>query len=324
MPRRRAPRSLPLVLPLALAVAGCASWPSPAGVDPAVDAAVVARARAAVVGVRAHGERSNGVLVSDEGLVLTVRHGLIDPEPVVELADGGRVRARVAYRDPIWDLAVLALPPRRGGYPTLALADGVRTADPVLVVARQDAYPRTVVRRGLLFMQGINLSSRDSDYGGGWTVENAYVHGAPVRTGHSGSALLDEHGRLLGINVAGSAEADGAVTLALPVASYRPLLARIEREQAGALPHVAGAAGLDLEDPAQRCAWVLDGLERHARHAGVPADQAAQLMAGVRREALSLYLAGDLDAETLVPWSWRQGLAVLGLATTRIDEGALE
>lgn len=143
-----------------------------------------------VVRIGRHGGRGCGVVVA-EGLVATNAHNLRDRTTQVTFADGRSVQARATGIDRDGDLTVLAVD--TGGTPALAWADAApELGDPVFAVA--------AIPGGRRVTAGV-VSSVDRAFRGprGRLVTGAVEHTAPLARGTSGSPVVDESGRVLGI-----------------------------------------------------------------------------------------------------------------------------
>ena len=152
--------------------------------------AVSAAAGPATVSIGRRG-RGAGVVVAQDR-VLTNAHNLRDRTTLVTFADGRAVQGRVVGSDPDHDLVVLDV--GTGDAPALAWSD--RTLEPGDVVFAAARSPRgTRITFGL-------VSGADRSFRGprGRRVKGAIEHSAPLARGSSGGPLLDDLGRLVGIN----------------------------------------------------------------------------------------------------------------------------
>jgi serine protease Do len=159
-----------------------------------------------VVGFGRGWGRGSGVVIAD-GQVLTNAHNLRGGEVTVALAGGAREAGEVAGTDPDLDLAVVAVD--TGGAPPVpwgAEAAGPSIGTPVLALANPGG-------RGLRATLGFVSSERRSFRGPrGRRMEDAIEHTAALPRGSSGGPLVDEEGRLLGLN---TLRLDGGLILAL-------------------------------------------------------------------------------------------------------------
>jgi serine protease Do len=143
-----------------------------------------------VVRIGRHGGRGCGVVVAD-GLVVTNAHNLRDRTTEVTFPDGRAVQGRATGVDRDGDLTVLAVD--TAGTPTLAWSE----ADPELGMA---VYAVAAIPGGRRVTAGA-VSSVDRSFRGprGRLVTGAIEHTAPLARGTSGSPVVDDQGRLVGI-----------------------------------------------------------------------------------------------------------------------------
>lgn len=143
-----------------------------------------------VVRIGRHGGRGCGVVVAD-GLVVTNAHNLRDRTTQVTFPDGRAVQARATGVDPDGDLTVLAVD--TGGSPALAWSD----SEPDLGLP---VYAVAALAGGRRVTAGA-VSSVDRAFRGprGRLVTGAIEHTAPLARGTSGSPVVDDAGRLVGI-----------------------------------------------------------------------------------------------------------------------------
>jgi serine protease DegS len=137
----------------------------------------------------------SGVIVSDEGLVLTSRHIIDGADAIlVRLHDGRTGLAQVIGSDPHTDLAVLRIAIEGLQPVTLGNPDEARVGDVVLAIGNPYGFGHSVSQGiiSALGRYGLRLS----------TYEDFIQTDAAINQGNSGGALIDTQGRLLGINAA--------------------------------------------------------------------------------------------------------------------------
>jgi len=179
----------------------------------------------------------SGVIVSPDGYVLTNNHvvdGATDIE--VTLHDKREFKAKVVGTDARTDIAVLKL--EGSGFPTLAMADSskVDVGDIVLAVGNPFGVGQTVTM-GIVSATGRSGLGIEQ-------VEDFIQTDAPINPGNSGGALVDEEGRLIGINTAivGSSGGNAGIGFAVPVNMARhdmdQIIAhgKVERAYIGVVP----------------------------------------------------------------------------------------
>ena len=162
----------------------------------------------AVIGVTGRaGDRrgsGSGVVIAPDGLALTNSHVVAGRrELVVRTTDGDRLDAEVLGDDPSTDLALLRA--RADGLPFAAL-EGEHPAVPgQLVVALGSPLGlHATVTAGIVSAIGRSLRGRD-----GRLIDDVVQHTAPINPGNSGGPLVDTRGRVLGVNTAIIAMAQG-------------------------------------------------------------------------------------------------------------------
>ncbi|WP_426285240.1 S1C family serine protease [Luteibacter sp. E-22] len=164
----------------------------------------------------------SGVIVSDDGYVLTNNHVIANADDIQLLLYDGRVaKARVVGSDDETDLAVLKVD--AGNLPAIRMTDAdsrPRVGDVVLAIGNPFGIGQTVTM-GIVSAIGrqLNLSS----------LENFIQTDAAINFGNSGGALVNAHGELVGINTSLIGQAVGAegIGFAIPVQSARDVLDQI-------------------------------------------------------------------------------------------------
>ncbi len=144
----------------------------------------------AVVRIGRHGGRGCGVVVAD-GLVATNAHNLRDRTTEVTFADGRAVQARATGVDADGDLTVLAVD--TGGVAAPQWSDD-QPGEGMTV------YAVAAIPGGRRITTG-TVSAVDRSVRGprGRLVTGAIEHTAPLAKGTSGSPVVDDQGRLVGL-----------------------------------------------------------------------------------------------------------------------------
>ena len=147
-------------------------------------------------------------LVDDEGHIVTNAH-VVDGARTVTLRFGRspqRVRARIVGRDRSTDLAVLKVAPREvhGEEPLeLAPPGAAKVGDPVLAVGTPYRL-QSSASAGIVSAVGREIRGLS-----GFSVPDAIQTDAAINPGNSGGPLVDEDGRVVGVNSAGRAAGVG-------------------------------------------------------------------------------------------------------------------
>jgi Do/DeqQ family serine protease len=163
----------------------------------------------------------SGVIIDPSGLVVTNFHVVENATEVkVALADRREFEAEIALRDPRTDLAVLRL---KGGdkFPTLDMgdSDALEVGDFVIAVGDPFGVGQTVTQGIVSALARTQIGA--SDYG--FFIQTD----AAINPGNSGGALLDQDGRLVGINSMIYSRSGGSMGLgfAIPVNMVKGVVA---------------------------------------------------------------------------------------------------
>ncbi len=158
----------------------------------------------------------SGFIISSDGLILTNRH-VVSSETadfVVILNDGREFQGEVLARDPLNDIALIDIDAK--GLPTLSLgdSDAIQIGQTVLAIGNALGEFSNSVTKGIV--SGINRrivagTGVQSD-----VIESAIQTDAAINQGNSGGPLLNEGGRVIGINTAVSRDGQ-SIGFAIPV-----------------------------------------------------------------------------------------------------------
>jgi S1-C subfamily serine protease len=235
-------------------------------------------------GRQAQGSGS-AVAITPDGFLVTSAH-------VVEgvgkgrasLADGRELRFEVVGRDALSDLAVI----RAGGADlepvSLGNADRLRVGQLVVAVGNPMGWLAGSVTAGVVSALGRSFPT--SDGRASRLLENVIQTDAALNPGNSGGALVDGHGRMVGVN---TAVAGIGLGLAVPInATTRRIIAALMRDGRFRRAFIGIAGGSRPLPP--RVARTLD------REAGVEVvqvvDGSPAARAGLRTEDLIIDVDG--------------------------------
>jgi serine protease DegQ len=164
----------------------------------------------------------SGVIVSEQGLILTNEHVIASADEIeVALADGRKLAAKVVGTDPDTDLAVLKVDSENLPSITFAANEKLNVGDVVLAIGNPFGVGQTVT-------QGI-ISALGRNHLGINTYENFIQTDASINPGNSGGALIDAQGNLIGINSAIYSRSGGSMGIgfAIPASIAKQVMEQI-------------------------------------------------------------------------------------------------
>jgi serine protease DegQ len=212
----------------------------------------------------------SGVVVSDEGFILTNEH-VIDgaTEIQIALADGRVFPAKVVGTDADTDLAVLKVDGPKLAPITFGVSEKAEVGDVVLAIGDPFGFGNTVTM-GIISALGRNRLGVNN-------YENFIQTDAAINPGNSGGALVDTQGNLIGINSVIYSQSGGSqgIGFAIPVSMAKNVMEQIIAS--GTVTR--GWIGVDIADVTPDLAESLNLKQaRGAAIAGVqdagPADKA--------------------------------------------------
>ena len=154
----------------------------------------------------------SGVIIGEEGYVLTNNHVIAKAdEIVVALQDGRESLAKVVGTDPETDLAVLKIDLAELPVITLTSSDEASVGDVVLAIGNPFGVGQTVT-------MGI-ISATGRHQLGLTTFEDFIQTDAAINPGNSGGALINAYGNLIGINTAIFSKSGGSQGIGFAIPS---------------------------------------------------------------------------------------------------------
>jgi S1-C subfamily serine protease len=152
----------------------------------------------------AHGGQGSGVLLTPDGYALTNSHVANGRQKLTAVTeDGDRLDAELVGDDPHSDLALVRLAARDLPYAELGDSEALRVGQLVIAMGNPLGF-RSTVSTGV-----VSATGRAMRGVGGRLIENIVQHTAPLNPGNSGGPLVDTRGRVVGINTAIIAMAQG-------------------------------------------------------------------------------------------------------------------
>ena len=148
--------------------------------------------------------QGSGFIISSDGMAITNSHVASGRVKLTAMtSDGDRLDCEVIGDDPSTDLALLRLSGR--DLPHVQLGDSQLLRVGQLVIAMGSPLGlQSTVSTGVV--SGVGRSMRAAD---GRLIDNIIQHAAPINPGNSGGPLVDSRGRVVGVNTAIIALAQG-------------------------------------------------------------------------------------------------------------------
>ncbi len=167
------------------------------------------------------GGAGTGVIISDDGLVLTNAHVVNATGGItLTLADGTEVQAELVGSMPDDDVALVQIvnPPADLRAATLGSSDALAVGDAVVAIGNAlNLGGRPTVTTGILSAKDRTIQAPNL------TLRNLLQTDAAINPGNSGGPLLNAAGEVVGINTAIISDAQN-IGFAIPIDKVRPLI----------------------------------------------------------------------------------------------------
>ena len=231
------------------------------------------QASPAVVSIRTDVGSGTGFLIDRKGTLVTNAHVVGSANRVVVKfgPDGRSIDGEVKGADASSDLAVVTIDPGsapRNAKP-LQFADSrqIRVGDTAIAIGNPFGLDRTATEG---IVSGIGRSIKAPN---GFSIDEVIQTDAPINPGNSGGPLLDETGRVMGINsqiatAGGTSQGNVGIGFAVPSNTVREVVPRLEKGDRIARPYL----GVETTDPTDPNAPA--GAEITSVVPGGPADSA--------------------------------------------------
>jgi S1-C subfamily serine protease len=231
----------------------------------------------AVIHIMAYGKdgrpagQGSGVIFTPDGYALTNSHVVASAARLTaSLTDGQSFEATLIGDDPATDIAVLRLSGTALPHAELGVSAGLRVGQLVIAIGNPLGFTCTVTA-GIVSALGRTLRT-----GGGGLLDSVIQTDAPLNPGNSGGPLVSGSGRVVGINTAMIAPAQGicfaiGIDTAIWVATRLMRDGRVRRSRLGVAAQTVPIAtrvrrfhGLEQSTGAMISETIADGPARQA------------------------------------------------------------
>ncbi|MDP6445268.1 MAG: trypsin-like peptidase domain-containing protein [Pirellulaceae bacterium] len=167
--------------------------------------------------------QGSGVIVDDQGHIVTNHHVIRGAEEIeVALSDGRRVRARVVGADPPTDIAVLKINADKLTPAEWGDSERLEVGSLVWALGSPFGLQRSIT-------SGI-LSAKNRAGMAGNAYQDFLQTDAAVNPGNSGGPLVNDQGRIIGINTAIVGESYQGISFSIPSSVAREVFERLVRD----------------------------------------------------------------------------------------------
>ena len=161
----------------------------------------------------------SGVIVDRSGLILTNEHVVRDAEEIaVTLPDGRQLAAKLLGASPIYDLAVLRIPPERLPVAPLGNSDQLMVGEWAIAIGNPFGYllndPQPSVSVGVISATHRDVKSVATETG---VYKDMIQTDAAINPGNSGGPLVNGDGEVIGINTFIFTQSGGSIGLGFAV-----------------------------------------------------------------------------------------------------------
>lgn len=172
----------------------------------------------------------SGFIVTSDGLVVTNRHVVDDPEAdySIVMSDGREFKGEVVDKDPSNDLALIRIKTKDGSsvssLPVVGFgdSDALKVGQRVLAIGNALGEYQNSVTAGIVSAKGRTITANDGR-GGAESLSGLLQTDAAINPGNSGGPLINLDGQVVGMNVAIAASAN-SIGFAIPFNDVKPVI----------------------------------------------------------------------------------------------------
>ncbi len=234
----------------------------------------------------------SGFIVSEDGLVITNKHVVLDPKAEYKVItyDNKEYKVEKIYRDPSVDLAILKINAK--GLKPLELGDSDKLQLGQMAIAIGTALGefRNTVTVGVISGLGRGIVAGDGMGAFSERLDNVIQTDAAINPGNSGGPLLNSAGQVIGVNVAVASGAEN-IGFAIPINTVKEVLSNFEKTGRFSRPYL----GVKYKMISQRLA-ILNEVPEGAYVVDVVPNSPAE-KAGLERGDIIVKIDGETVRE---------------------------
>ncbi len=173
----------------------------------------------------------SGFVVDESGVILTNKHVISEDgaECVVQTSDGETYGAEILARDPVDDVAILRIKPKKK-LPVVPLGDSehVVLGQTVLAIGNALGLFKNTVSLGIISGLSRSVEAKEEENSRAQELRGLIQTDAAINPGNSGGPLVDIFGRAVGINAAVVVGAQN-ISFAIPIKAAEKDLADLKK-----------------------------------------------------------------------------------------------
>lgn len=169
----------------------------------------------------------SGFLISSDGLIVTNKHVVSDPDAIyeIQLNNGKKYTGQVLARDSVLDVAFVKIAATGLPYLTLGDSDQLEIGQSVVAIGNALGQFNNTVSVGVVSGLSRSITAGD-DAGQSEQLDKVIQTDAAINPGNSGGPLLDLSGNVVGVDVA-VVEGSSNIGFALPINSLKTAIASV-------------------------------------------------------------------------------------------------
>ena len=160
----------------------------------------------------------SGFIITSNGYILTNKHVVSDSAAsyTVLLSTGKQETAKVVYRDPTNDIAVIKIDGTN--FPTVSLgsSESMELGETVIAIGNALGQYNNSVSMGIISGLNRTIEASDQSTGASETLNGVIQTDAAINPGNSGGPLVDLSGNVIGINVA-TVQGSNNISFSIPI-----------------------------------------------------------------------------------------------------------